>query len=300
MKALTLTQPWAMKRVYITFGGQAYDRQTALAVCAAQPNWGVDQVLVYDDVWLKQQPFYERNKWLWSWREAWGFGWNCWKAFIILDAMQRVNEPSVVLYVDGDTYPIADLSPIFEFAERDGACLFESQGNRNKRFTRRECFVAMGADEERYWDARHACGRFSAWSSENVKALEALHAWDSYLVEPACQGWHGSGTGDFLEFHRHSGDQSILTIIAEKYAFLLHREACQYGWPPSPGCGQPEDTYPQLFVQDGYRAPDQGQGSRFRNVNEQRAAADANRKIVLATGRTRRYRNSGLMRRTII
>jgi hypothetical protein len=171
------------------------------------------------------------------------------------------------LYVDGDTYPIADLTPILNFAERDGACLFESQGNLNKRFTRRDVFCQMYADQERYWDARHACGRFSAWSSPSITASQALHAWAAFLVDPLCQGWHASERGgDFPEFYRNSGDQSILTVLAQRYGFPLHREACQFGWPPSPNHGQPDDTYPQLFVQEGYRAPDQLKGSRFQGV----------------------------------
>lgn len=266
-----------MKRIYITFGGQAYDHITE-RVAASAHTFGVDELRVYDDRWLMQTEFYRRNRWLWEWRERWGFGWNCWKAYIVFYTMAetgsssmyentgRTSEDCVVLYVDGDTYPIADLSPIFAFAERDGACLFESQGNPNRRFTRRDCFAAMGCDEPRYYDARHACGRFSSWHSTNERALDALSEWDDFLVDPRCQGWHGSDTGDFSEFHRHSGDQSILTILAEKYGFPLHREACQYGWPPSPGHGQPDDTYPQLFIQDGSRGPDQLQGSRFAGV----------------------------------
>jgi len=256
-----------MNRIYITFGGQAYDSHTEKAISFLGTQQNLDAVLVYDDAWLLQQPFYEKHKWLWQWREKWGFGWNCWKAHIIRDAMHRCGPDCVVLYVDGDTYPTADLSPIFDFAVRDGVCLFESQGNLNRRFTARRTFKAMGCDEERYWDARHACGRFSAWRSDHRDSLTALGEWGKYLIDPLCQGWHGSPNGDdFPEFHRNSGDQSILTILAEKYRFPLHREACQYGWPPSADHGQPDDTYPQLFVQDGFRAPDQLQGSRFRNL----------------------------------
>jgi hypothetical protein len=255
-----------MKRVYITFGGQAYDPHTARVVETAH-TFGVDELRVYDDRWLMGTEFYRANEWLWNWREKWGFGWNCWKAFIIRNALSEQSEPASVLYVDGDTYPVADLTPIFNFAERDGVCLFESQGNLNKRFTRRDVFRQMYADQEHYWDARHACGRFSIWSSSSITASQALHAWGVFLIDPLCQGWHASERGgDFPEFYRNSGDQSILTVLAERHGFPLHREACQFGWPPSIGHGQLEDTYPQLFVQSGDRAPDRLEGSCFQGI----------------------------------
>ncbi len=268
-----------MRRLLITFGGAPYDATTAKTVRDAR-TFGVDDVLVYDDVWLKQTSFYTQHKWLWSFESGWGCGWNAWKPFIILNALERCPD-SDVLYIDGDTRPIADLTPIFECVQRNGLMLFESQGNSNRRFTRRDCFVAMGCDSEKYWDARHACGRFSAWGGNDPTVRQILWEWFTYSVNPWCQGWATSklhtyfwmdgitnavAPADFPEFHRHSAEQSILTILAAKYGVPLHREACQYGWPPSQGCGQPEDSYPQLFEQMPERACETGQGSAYRNV----------------------------------
>jgi hypothetical protein len=254
-----------MTRLLITFSGSPYDPITAQVMRDAR-SFGVDDVLVYDDVWLKQSSFYAQHKWLWSFERGWGCGWNAWKPFIILNALER-HPDAVILYVDGDTRPIADLSPIFNCARVNGLMLFEAQGVDNRRFTRRDCFVAMGCDSERYWDARHACGRFSAWRN-NAIPQQLLWEWYTYSVNPWCQGWGPSITPeqDFSQFHRHSAEQSVLTILAAKWGIPLHREACQFGWPASPGHGQPDDTYPQLFEQIGERAPETNQGSRFRNV----------------------------------
>lgn len=263
-------------RVLITFSGRAYDATTERMFDALK--FGAHAVRVYDDRWLMTQhrQFMEDNKFLWETPKKFGFGWCCWKALIIADAMNwllRTLHPvcadaSTVLYVDADTYPIADLTPIFQFAERDGICLFESQGNPNKRFTRRDCCVAMGLDEEKHWNARHACGRFSAFKVGDYRAWQFLCEWLTYSVNPMCQSLEPSKyTAEFPEFARHSNEQSVLTLLASKYGIPLHREACQFGWPAQPGCGQPEDKYPQLFHQE-YCTGDRGDlsGSRFRNV----------------------------------
>ena len=258
-----------MKRIYITMGGQGYDALTEIAFPQGKAL-GADDVLVYDDVWVRATEFYHRHEWLFTnFERNWGFGYNCWKPYIIMDALSRYdpNEDAVVLYVDGDTYPINRLDVIWNTAQRDGVMCFAAQGCPNKRFTRRDCFRAMGMDTEQYWDAPHACGRFSAWRGGSALARMMLMEWFTYSVNRNCQGWLPSAQStDFPEFARHSAEQSVLTNLCAKYRVPLHREACQFGWPPSPGQGQPEDSYPQLFIQDGRRDADQGLGSRFRNV----------------------------------
>ena len=259
-----------MRRIYITFSGSEYDSQTERTVRDA-PKFGADEVWVYDDVWLKGHPYYQLNRWLFE-QARHGFGHCCWKPLIILDAWRRaladtISDIPVILYVDADTYPIADLSPVFVFAEKTGRMLFESQGNSNKRFTRRDCFVAMGQgddyDNPKFPDI-HACGRFQAFRVGDWLNAQLLMEWLAYSINPMCQFWGKSGyTEDSPEFHRHSTEQSVLTLLAHKYGIVLHREACQFGWPIAPGKAT---WYPQLFIQDGARGPTTGQGSAFRNV----------------------------------
>lgn len=267
------------KRILITFGGTAYDRTTDLTVHNA-PHMGADEVRVYDDAWLMQTAFYRDNLWLFQREPRYGFGWCSWKPYIILDAFSKSAPGDLILYVDADTYPINNLSPIFDFAQRDGIVLFEAQGCDNRRFTQRECFQAMKCDEEKYYSARHACGRFQCF--QNRPLNEAfLKLWMAWSLCPDCQfsdtmemkraldrGDGGNRAGIQLpEFFRHSAEQSVLTLLAKKWDIPLHREACQFGWPPGAGCGLPEDSYPQLFVQEGTTLDKRDvSGSRYRNV----------------------------------
>lgn len=255
-----------MKKVYVTFGGRAYDGQIGLAV-QNKALAGVDELRVYDDAWLKTTGFYRLNEWLFQLDNGYHFGWCCWKAYILIDTLLRCQPGDVVLYVDGDTYPVANLDPLFAIAEREKIVLFEAQGCNNNRFTKAECFVTMGIPREQ-WSSQHACGRFQLFTAGDWRSLQFLMDWNTYLLNPLCQFNKGSSTmADQLEFHRHSSDQSSLSNLALKYKIPLHREACQNGWPIQPNTGQPGDTYPQLFEQvwaDGDR--NDVSGSRFRNV----------------------------------
>jgi hypothetical protein len=256
-----------MKRIYCTFGGKAYD-STLEHVAKYALDYGVDEVRIYDDRWLLSTTFYQLNKWLFEREPQAGFGWYVWKAFIVLQEFKRLNDGDIVLYVDADTYPIANLSILFEFARRDGIVLFEAQGCGNNRFTRSDCWFAMGQKMPALIDTQHGCGRFQLFRVGDWRAEQFLMEWLVYMLNPNCQGHEGSKTlKDHENFARHSADQSVLTLLGLKYGIPFHREACQYGFPVQPNCGLPEDTYEQLFHQvwcEGDRSDTSG--SRFRNV----------------------------------
>lgn len=254
-----------MKRIYITFSGKAYDATTKRIVEDA-PKFGVDEVRVYDDRWLIETGFRAYNMWLFETAKRFGFGWCSWKSFVIQQALMGQDSSAVVLYTDADTYPIADLSPIFDGCRnsKEGMFLFEAQGCPNDRFTRRDCFIAMGMDDPKYSGLSHACGRFQLFRPTFL-AAQFLAEWWAYSVNPMCQTVTLSKYGKDAEiYHRHSNEQSVLTLLAHKYGIPLHREACQFGWPATT---HPEDTYPQLFHQE-YCTGDRNDlsGSSYRNV----------------------------------
>jgi hypothetical protein len=262
-----------MKRVYVTFGGKAYDETTGVIVSRA-PGFGANEVRVYDDAWLMTTPFYQINNWLWHTDEDpafdhrnWGFGWCAWKPYMLMQEMKRLETGDLVLYTDADTYPIADLTPIFELCGREGIVLFEAQGCPNKFWTRRDAYVVMGLGEQAGEEIQ-ACGRFSMFKKGDPRLEQFLAEWLTYATNRECQKlYRSSYTEEFPGFKRHSNEQSVLSLLAIKYGIKPHREACQFGWPISPGCGWPSDTWPQMFHQQDCRGDKRDlSGSIYRNV----------------------------------
>jgi hypothetical protein len=275
-----------MKKVYITFAGRCYDERVAKTVEMA-PQYGCDEVRVYDDRWLLDMSagrhgFYSLNKWLWNTKMKFGFGWCAWKPYIIRHALDQLSTGDIVLYVDADTVPVADLSVLFCEAEKEGVIVFHTMGFRNTNVVRRDCFIAMGCDEERYHNAPHACGRFQLFQKGNYLADQILAEWLAYSVNPLCQQWgdyqsrYGPDLADFTKPLSEPGggvhrtEQAVLSLLAAKYELPLYREACQNGWPIHEAYMKElnlRGDYPQLFEQL-FCAGDRRdcRGSRFRNV----------------------------------
>lgn len=257
-----------MKNILITFSGSAYDATTQLTVGRA-PGFGADDVWVYDDAWLIQQEFWQLNKWLFDRKDLHGntgrgFGWFCWKPFVILHALSRLQAGDKVLYLDADTYPIAPLTPLFEECGRNGGImLFNAIGCWNTMWTKRDCLIVMGQDEPRYRECEHAVARFMLFEAGRWRNQQFLYEWLTYCLNPLAQTFDPSVLApEYPELREHRTEQSIFTLLAHKYGIRLYREACQFGAHSS----QDRELYGQLFEQRSTSAPKTLAGSRYRNI----------------------------------
>ena len=270
------------KRILITFGGKAYDAQTKeqsdyvglhrIAHCGGNvDNWIAHKV--YDDRWLIGTPFYQQNRWIFERKPQHGFGFCSWKPYIIQHALRHSGAGDVVMYLDADTVPIADISCLFETAEREGIVLFEEQGCICRTWVKGDCFDAMAVDPlnaQAYGEAMIACGRFQLFKKGEWRNEQFLQEWLTYSLNPRCMFHEGSflASNDDPSFLKNSCEQSVLSLLAVKYQIPLHRTPDQNGWPVAhDGTYKPDDKYPQLFQHVGARGDVSDlSGSRFRNI----------------------------------
>ena len=260
-----------MTKYCITFSGDKYHDQTRRTVEDAS-KFGVDKVLVYDDYWLThcRPDFVEQNKWAWQHPKTRGFGWFIWKPFIILDALNRVKDGDIVLYVDGDTYPIADLSALYDICEKQGGImLFAASGWPQVYWCKRDCYIIMGQDTPEYTGLQAPAGsaQFMLFQKGPAHPRQFLEEWLKYVCMEKANTFDPSKLApEYPVFREHRCEQAILTNLALKYHHKLWREACAYG------NDHPEDkeVYGQLFVQYGPHTygDTRGAGSCFRNVND--------------------------------
>lgn len=259
-----------MRRIVATFSGCAYDATTRIIVECA-PGFGADEVWVFDDKWLIESGYVDRNRWLFYAKSQiqgqghyhqHGFGWCSWKSFVIQSAWDRLAPGDIVLYMDADCFPIAPFGQLFDICASEGGVLLFDETVSNLRYTKAECMLAMGLPVA---DGPHACGRFSLWQKGPFFPRQLLNEWWAYSINPRCTLWGPSSIcPDPPEYYRNSTEQSVLSNLAIKYGIPLHRA------PDAPGV--PADApdaalYGQLFKQE-WCAGDRTDlsGSKWRNV----------------------------------
>ena len=272
-----------MKRILITFGGSQYEATTQRTVEDAA-KFGVDQVRVYDDVFLRAHPFAKLNSWLFDLPNVRGLCWFAWKPLVIMDALERFcDDGDVVLFIDGDTFPIADLTPLYDRCVQDGGqMLFAAQGCSNRQWVKSDCWDVMAARHEHSpegrrgvnIDSQHAVARFMLFEKGPWHVKQFLMEWLTYCLNPLATTFDDSKLHDVCReyrgyenrgFEQHRTEQAILSLLAHKYNFKLYREACQFGNAELAAHGT-DSWYPQLFVQQYGSGPRTNEGSRYRNV----------------------------------
>jgi hypothetical protein len=256
-----------MTKWYITFSGAQYHNTTARIVNDA-PRMGADKVLVYDDQWLQshRQEFVQQNKWAWEHPQTRGYGWFIWKPFILLDVLDRMAPGDIVLFTDADTYPIHDFSMLYDKCQNDGQgiMLFSAVGCAHKNWCKRDQLIVMAQDSDRYRLTQHGVARFMLFQKGPWRPRQFLMEWLTYCVNPLANTFDPSVIApEYPDLHQPRCEQAIMTNLAHKYGYHLHREACQFG----NSVDNEKDLYPQLFFQDGSHSYGQKRfGSDFANV----------------------------------
>jgi hypothetical protein len=260
--------------ILATFSGAKF-HDTTQRIVEDAPKLGADKVLVFDDHWLRTRhpgfvarlaPFFTRP-------DTRGFGFFCWKPLVILDALRRCSYGDVVLYVDADTVPIADLTPLYDTCRRDGGkMLFSAVGCVEYVWTKRDAFIVLVCDEWDYWYSPHAVARFMLFQKGGeFPAEHFLWDWLAYASSPLVNTFDRSIFAAELPGHREPRcEQSVLSLLAKRYGCRLYREACQFG----NSVDVDKELYGQVFEQrsghtyvPGY-AGDESAGSVFRNVDQ--------------------------------
>lgn len=264
-----------MRRVIATFSGARY-HDTTKKIVEDGPKFGATDVMVFDDHWLDTcRPDHVRaTEYFRKHPGCRGVDWFCFKPRVALDALNLVGPDDVVLMIDADTYPIADLSVLFDITTCAGTMLFRANGWEQVQWCRRSCYTVMDQDEEKYLHVPHGCARFAGLTHRSRPMLEE---WLKYCLIPDCNTFDPSPEGyppEYPGFRQHRCEQAILTNLGHKYGHHFYREACQFGEGADGDAGLDRDLYQQLFVQEygqtyapGFDQFNPGQGSAFRNIN---------------------------------
>lgn len=170
-------------------------------------------ILSYDREWLVSTDFYKDHQNLLD--EEIGGGWWAWKPYVILDALSKVEENDFIIYCDcGDMISSNIKSYVENTLSDDEFCLLLLGNNKNKDYTKRDCFILMGCDEDDYWNSNQLEAGVQVWKATE-QSINIVSDWLKYCVNPQIIKNDPSTLGEeFSSFKDHRNDQSILTNIA--------------------------------------------------------------------------------------
>lgn len=234
-----------MKKILISFAaGPKWYRSQALLNESAK-KYKLSGCISYTDQGRNWE-FVKKYKHIF--KETRGYGFWQWKPLILLDAMSKLQDGDIVFYSDSGSCIVNSLDYIFDICNEKEIVLFDNRdGNyertthKNINWTKRDCFILMNCDEEKYHNASQVDGSYQFYKkTKNV--IEFLNVYKTYCSnENIISDLPNITKENYPQFIDHRHDQSILSLMAVKYNVSLLPEPSEWG------NYLQNRPYPQLF-----------------------------------------------------
>jgi len=169
---------------------------------------------------LKETEFYKNNLDIFKYKKY--FGYFLWKPYIILSTMINYEgENKNILYCDSNLRfrSIGSFEYSFnQWLEKEKIFLVKHDHHYNYEWTKRDTFILMDADEEKYWNAQQ---RWSILLGTTISEFPYRFFY-RYLnfckdINIVTEEPNVCGLPNLEGFREHRWEQSVLSILAEKY-----------------------------------------------------------------------------------
>lgn len=216
-----------MKLVLTNLSNQLFN-DSRIRLNESAQKYGIEEINSYcfDD--LKKTSFFKRNREILE--QPKGIGYWLWKPYIIFEAMKKLEENDVVIYSDCGIEIVASIEPLIQLTKQQPIVLFGNSNFINLQWTKRDCFVYMDCDSEVYWHSPHCDAAFALFKKCDL-SIDFLNDWltygsNKYIITDLP---NSSGKANIEGFIDHRWDQSILSLLAQRYKLHLFRMPSQFG-----------------------------------------------------------------------
>lgn len=162
-----------------------------------------------------------------------GAGYWMWKPFVIKKALDSIEYNEILMYSDSGASFIRNIDEIVNIMDstEEKLLLFELDDiHPNKRWTKRDCFVLMGLDEEPYLSYNQLLASFVLMRKTNF-VMNFIDEWSKFAKDYRIitDSPNETGLPNYPEFMDHRHDQSIMSLLGRKYNVKNIPDISQYG-----------------------------------------------------------------------
>ena len=216
-----------MKLVLTNLSNQLFN-DSRIRLNESAKKYGIQEINSYcfDD--LRKTSFFKRNKEILE--QPKGIGYWLWKPYIIFETMKELEENDIVIYSDCGIEIVASIEPLIQLTNQQPIVLFGNSNFTNLQWTKRDCFVYMDCDSDSFWNAPHCDAAFALFRKCEL-SIKFLNDWITYgknrfIISDLPNSCNEENIEGFIE---HRRDQSILSLLAQKYKLDLFRMPSQFG-----------------------------------------------------------------------
>ena len=183
-----------------------------------------DDIFAYNRNWLVRTNFYKKNKDILSEQKG---GGNCaWKPYIILNAINKIKEGDIILYMDSADVLEGDIRSFLLAQDRE--MILTNGSYINSDWTKMDCFFTMGCDSSEYMDTIQLEAGVCVFKKCDftIKIIEEWLYWCQIKEVVSSEEKYIIQNTSYFKEHRY--DQSILTNLKIKYNLYSSNELRQF------------------------------------------------------------------------
>lgn len=219
-----------MKKYLINYADKTYYNSQKNNTKTAIDIGGFDEVISYNKLSLDEN-FYLKNKHILD--QPRGVGYWLWKPYLILKALEKLEDNDILFYCDSGIEfikNIDELIPIMDSTDQKMLAFRLDDIHPNKRWTKRDCFVNLGLDEEKYANHIQLLASYIIMR-KNDFIISFMKEWLQYAEDyrNITDSTNECGLPNYFEFVDHRHDQSIYSLLALKHEIKHIRDISQFG-----------------------------------------------------------------------
>ncbi len=235
--------------IAINYANDGYKNAQKLNAETACAKGKVDEVILYSPGDLDKN-FVQKNQNILS--AARGNGYWLWKPYFVRKTLQQIEEGDYLLYMDAASVVLQDIHKLVSCMERDEQDLMSfclPDINIEKKWTKRDAFILLGADTEEIVNSPQRMATFLL-IKKTKKTMDFIdeylyYAQDERIITDLP---NVMGKENYPDWQENRHDQTIYSLLCKKYGFLPYRDPSQYG--NGNGFAQKilnRSNYPQMF-----------------------------------------------------
>ena len=248
-----------MKAYLITMGGSEYgwsrhndegvfrdyQKEAERLMESAKP-FGFETI-IYNNEFIYNLPYYDEHKDVLT-KTSFGF---CHKSICLYETLKKVDDEDFVFFVDSNHIVREFPQKFLEMAFENGVFVRDHIWVKylNKHWGRRDTFVNMGLDEEKYWNSLQMQANIVGYCKGEFSMKFAKEWVDCSLDYKIMFGENKYPNFEGFREHRH--DQLIFSLLVAKYNIpYLNRTANVWNEYVIP---EIDEITPEVIVDNSYR-----------------------------------------------
>ena len=218
-----------MKKILINYADKTYYKSQRQNTETGLSVGGFTDIIEYGAKNINDD-FYNKNRSILD--HPRGAGYWLWKPYIILETLNNISTSDVLFYCDAGVNFIESFNDyLFDInlSDEKGLTLFSGE-HINKKYTKRDCFHYMDCDNKKYTDCIQLTASFQLCRRTDFTLdfyREYLKFAQDYRV--ISDAPNECGKDNYPEFIDHRHDQSILTLLQQKYDVSTIEDISQWG-----------------------------------------------------------------------